>query len=1139
MQIELRLFGHYQLTLNDVSVKFATDHVRALLAYLAVEARIHERATLAALLWPEQAETAARQNLRQALVYLKQALYMAPTMDHLLEITAKTIRFHPELALFDIQHFRQLWRACTVHSHVTLGACPECIARLQQMADLYRGDFLQGFFVKNSAPFEEWALYVREQLHRQALEVLDVLTRHAEARADHDQMQSYAARQLALEPWREEAHRQFMRALALRGQGSAALAHYLVCQRMLAAELGAPPSSQTVQLYEQIKAGAFDKMTTLTLTGWPDASLATAAVHPAESLAAQPSTHPGATVFPHNLTANLGRLVGRAQQLQLLYQTVLDPGHRLVTLVGMGGMGKTRLALALMEQLIATAPTQFRHGAWFVPLVGVAAIAADLPQGLATAIVNALEIASVGQADAQQHLFDYLAARQLLLVLDNFEHLLLNEALATTATGFLLTLFQRAPGVTVLITSRMALHLAMEEVIRLQGLLVPDSKAINGTTYDSVSLFVQQAQRLLPNFTVDEGNLPDVIELCRLVNGMPLGIELAATLAPHFTGAEMVAAIRENLAVLVSARRDIDERHRRLTAVFDYSWQLLSLNEQRLLAQSTIFVGRFSRVTIQTITGAALADLISLVDKSLIQQPAAGLYELHELLRQFTREKVSTLTPASSNELQVRYLTYHLGFIAERAKRLRQRNAQAVVSQIQQASEDCRQAWQMALTRQSLAPMMAALDGWLRYWRMTGRYQEGETLVGAAIAALELDATALGASVQQQRFLGELWLAYADCLYGQNKYKAVVDAVEKALTLAQRVQDEHKAAHGLAILAEALSWQGRHAEAQPFADRAYILARQHNAWEIEIRALITLAWYYDAPEQRFAMVTDALRIAQHHDDPHLELSCMQNLAGAYENEGYYAHSLPYRTQSLHLAQVSHDRYQIGEAYYLCGLIHAHLGVYGTACEHFQRALTIAQEHSFIWLARRSLNRLAVTYVYLNEVETAAKYNTQARQLVRPNDEVPPFFDFTYGQILVACSRWTEAKIVFFRLLTEKRERTGVALTSLLPELAELARLALQVGDQRQALIYAEEIFAILHQHPHFSLSDVYFNLYAIYLACYQVLQAENDERASTILEAGYQKIQEQTAQMSDVTLRHSYVKNVLVNRDLIATRLAR
>jgi len=1121
MSVNLALFGRYQLTVDGALSKFATDYARALLAYLAIEMRVHNRTTLATLLWPEQPEAAARQNLRQALVYLKQALRTLPALHQSLEITPKTVHFHLESFTIDVAEFHQLWSKCTAHAHTDMASCADCVARLQQAAELYKGEFLQGFFIKNSPSFEEWALYIREQFHRQALQMLHILTLHHENIGDYAQMQHYASRQLALEPWREEAHRQLMRALARNGQGTAALAHYAACQRVLIEELGVPPMPETTLLYEQIRAGSFDRPT----------SGSAPLVIRQESLG---RPYPNPPSFPHNLPVNLAPLVGREEQLQQLVTTVLDPAQRLVTLVGMGGIGKTRLAQALIAQLVDKSPAQLAHGAWFVPLVGVTADdVTNLPQTLAEAIIKMLGIATSSPADGQTHLFRYLAQRQLLLVLDNLEHLLESNESGLQVTNFVLALLHTAPGVTVLITSRTALHRSEEQVIRLEGLAVPDHKAMDAASYAGVRFFVQQAQRLLPGFSVNADNLGDVIEICRLVNGMPLAIELAATLAPHFSGAEIVQAIRTNLAKLVLARRDMDERHRQLMAVFAYSWRLLAASEQRVLAQASIFVGSFSRTAAQTITGATLQDLISLVDKSLLHQPRIGEYELHELVRQFAHEQLAMLEVEVSEALYARYVDYYLGFIAARADQLCTREVQAVVAQIQQQNENGQHAWQIALRQQWVEPLAAAIPALLRYWMVTGRYVEGEALLTATLPVIEPIATCVDADAQSQKLLTELWLAYAECLYGQNRYKVAFEATEKAVTLALATHDDRRYARGLIILAEALSWQGRHDEAQPIAEHAYQLAQQLALWQVEARALIVLAWYRATLDQRLAPVAEALQISQRHGDPYFELICTQNLAGSCENEGDYAYSLPYRAQSLQLAQETQDRYQIGEAHYLYGLVHAHLGMYETALEHFQRALDIARASSFTWLEKRCLNRLAMSYCCLGKFDTAYNFSIQVRSKTRSEEEASPFFDFTYAHILMAQGKWVEAKQIYRRQLALKRANPGAALTRLLPELAELARIALHQADQSAALAYGEEIREILNQYPHFSMSDVYFNRFAIDLACYQVLQAANDARAISCLESAYQKLRAQADQIEDVSMRRAYLENVAAHRALV------
>src|SRR5262249_15163845 len=229
----------------------------------------------------------------------------------------------------DVATFTTLLDECDTHPHQRIETCLACAQRLQQAVALYRGSFLEQFSLADSEAFEEWTLVKREALHRRALQALSQLADHHEARGEYEAARRYAARQLELDPWREEAHRQLMRALALNGERSAALAQYETCRRVLADELGVEPSEGTTALYRQIQAGELQ----------------------AEHLARGPGRI-------DNLPQVLTPFVGRSHEVAELVGLLADPTCRLLTLVGPGGIGKTRLALHLAAQQ----RTAFTHG---------------------------------------------------------------------------------------------------------------------------------------------------------------------------------------------------------------------------------------------------------------------------------------------------------------------------------------------------------------------------------------------------------------------------------------------------------------------------------------------------------------------------------------------------------------------------------------------------------------------------------------------------------------------------------------------------------------------------------------------------------------------------------------------------------
>jgi DNA-binding SARP family transcriptional activator len=387
--LSLVLLGALRLELDGTPVTaFESDKVRALLAFLAVEAdRPHRRDALAGLLWPERPERAAHLSLNQALANLRRAIGDRTAVTPLLRITPETIQFDRASDHdLDVVAFSDLLAACDQHSHRHPETCTSCARRLHQAAALYRGSFLDQFFLSDSALFEEWALVKRERLHRRVLRALAQLADYYERRGEYDAAQHYLWSQLELDPWREESHRQLMRVLALGGQRSAALMQYATCRRILTEELGVEPETETAALYAQIQRGA--------------------------ALTNGRATLPTTNVPAHT---PLTPFIGRETELAQLADRLEDRGCRLLTLVGLGGIGKTRLAL----QAATDQRASFRDGVCFVALAQLRSAEFVVP-----AIAGALRFAFHGAVDPKTQLLAYLRAKDLLLVLDNFEHLL-------------------------------------------------------------------------------------------------------------------------------------------------------------------------------------------------------------------------------------------------------------------------------------------------------------------------------------------------------------------------------------------------------------------------------------------------------------------------------------------------------------------------------------------------------------------------------------------------------------------------------------------------------------------------------------------------------------------------------------------
>lgn len=378
---------------------------QALLVYLALEPGPHRRSSLAALLWSDMSATGARANLRTALSRLRRPL--APYVD--------ATRSHVAL-----QPHRGLWvdAAC-----LEQGLAADTVQAQRQALALYRGEFLEGVTVDNARSFEEWALLRRERLRALALDGLNGVAHQALAAGDYAQAIGDLRRLLALDPWREAAHRALMRALSASGERAAALAQYERCRRTLRAELGVEPAPATVALHEEIKKGAHAPVANRTATRHD------------------------------NLPAQTTPLQSRREDLAQIAALLADAHCRLLTLVGPRGGGKTRLALEAARR----AKNSFAAGVALVSLDR-----ADSATLLTTAIVEALALPLSADEDPQTQLLAYLRRRELLLVLDNLQQ-------PPDGGELLVQMLEGAPRLKLLVTAPQPLRLYQEWLFDVDG----------------------------------------------------------------------------------------------------------------------------------------------------------------------------------------------------------------------------------------------------------------------------------------------------------------------------------------------------------------------------------------------------------------------------------------------------------------------------------------------------------------------------------------------------------------------------------------------------------------------------------------------------------------------------------------------
>lgn len=645
------------------SLHFDARTAAALLVYLGCEARPQSRETLAELLWPERSQEQALANLRSCIHRLRGQLaaYLA--------ITRQTIAFAPD-ALVQVD-------ALDVEAHLLAGRLVEAVA-------LYRGDFLAGFYLDETPAFEQWVYMERERLRNLIISAYQQLIAQMAATSQPEIAIRHAEELLRLDPLHEPTHRQIMRLLAQTGQRAAALARYSVCCKLLETELGVSPDEATTALFEQIRVGVDEEHKPL------DSSLQDA-VRSIPSTVSSPQNK-----LPPQPTPFFGRKVELAQ----IHDLISNPDCRLLTLVGVGGIGKTRLALEAATGLSAS----FDHGVYFVALAPVAT--ADLVLGT---IAQSLGLQpTTGNVAAQ--VAAYLQARSTLLLLDNFEHL-------ADAAEIVAHLLQGAARLKVLVTSRERLYLREEWLLPIAGL-----ETERGLAGEAGQLFLNSAQRIQPGFIAAE-EAGAIAAICRQVEGLPLALELAASWVRVMPCVEIAEQLMHNPALLTTSLRDLPVRHRSLHNLFDHSWQLLSPTEQMVLRRLSVFRGGWMLPEATGVAGATLPLLLSLVDKSLVRSSSQGRFDLHELVRQYAAEQL-----AVSGEVELvcqRHFATYLQLIRVADRKLRTPEADGWYLRLDPEQDNVRAALQWAMDN-GLYLDVAWLGLALRhFWYTRGQWVEG------------------------------------------------------------------------------------------------------------------------------------------------------------------------------------------------------------------------------------------------------------------------------------------------------------------------------------------------------------------------------------------------------------------------------
>ncbi len=696
--LSVYLFGVPRVYLDDRPLDIARrPKVLAAFAYLVTEPGSHSRDLLASYLWPDSAPQQAQQNLRQILYRLRKLLDDAedePERRSYVVTDRQTVRFDTDRDVWtDVAAFEKLVEHVHRHSHRRPAVCPACVARLEEAVRLYRGPFLDGLgdVGSVSAAFEQWLLLWRESLQQRACQALYTLAEHHLAHEQVEKARTYVRQLLAFDPWNEAAECLSLQATWRLEGRNAALLEYRRFASALSSELGVEPEDETQALAERIKESASEQPTTV-------------------------------GVLPKPVTP----FFGRQQELAQLAAYLAQREQRLITLVGVGGSGKTRLALEVAH---AQRP-DWRDGVWFVPLMQV-----TTAERLADAIAEVLAPTPSDTRSVSNRLFDFLRHRELLLVLDNFEHL------APQGTALVSEVLRQAPQVKMLITSQVRLNVPEEWVIPLNGLDFPSSArevpGVEAAQYGAVQLFLHHARRVNPAWSPQADDWLHILRICEQVAGLPLGIELAAawgrSLLPRQIAAESDAA---DLDFFHTPPRDETTRHYNLRTTFARAYAMLTEDDQRLFRQLSVFRGGFDLAAAERIAKASVARLAMLLDRSLLKVSAAGRWDWHPLLQRYAAETLA-LHPAEAHALHQRHSAYYLTFLqTQQGLWWGEEKIGQTIAEIDIEIENVQAAWDWAVAQRDVQALAQSLEKLSLYYYLKGSFRRGEEMCADAVRRL-------------------------------------------------------------------------------------------------------------------------------------------------------------------------------------------------------------------------------------------------------------------------------------------------------------------------------------------------------------------------------------------------------------------
>jgi predicted ATPase/DNA-binding SARP family transcriptional activator len=957
-----------------ILTRFPKQKAGALLAYLAyTEGHPRSRDALVEILWPEAAPDAGRNHLRNILHVLRHAL----EPDGGLVIADRdTIALDPAAFTTDVAEWRRALQAAR-------GAASPAdrIAGLARAVALYQGPLLPD-------AEEDWMLTEREHLAAEHLAALHQLVLALEQSGDPERALEYARLAVHADPLREEAHFDLMRLCAALGQPSAALRQFGALERLLRAELGEIPSARTRALAEEIRLGSLrsqrlalgsanerQRGRVLARSAGGDRLASGAAAPRLDSSRSDTTSHaPRAKRQALPLPPQFTRFFGREEEVARLAEALSVPETRLVTLTGPGGSGKTRLAIAVAGRLQET----FNGAIAFVALADLAH-ARRIPD----AVAGALGLPSLPDSEPLEQVIAALRSQPWLLVLDNFEHLVVEGALMVR------TLLEGAPGLTCLVTSRQRLNLAGEQEVTVLPLPTPRASEPPERLLQcpSVRLFVDRARAVRPEFRVTAANAAAMAMLCDRLEGLPLALELAAARAQVLTPAQILAHLERRFDFLVGGQRDVPARHRSLQAALAGSYQLLTPELQRFFARLSVFRGGFDLAAAEQVCGepGALEHLTQLRESSLVVAEERGeelRFRLLETLREFGAARLAT---EERSALARRHAAYYRALAEEAEPWFVGREEQQWRRRLEWEHDNLRAALTWSLADGGATETGLRLAASLRaFWE--NHPVEGQEYLGRALASIGdaparvrarvLHAAGALAVAQGDLSHGNAWLEESLAIMRSLGDRAGVAAVlgdlglraytvedpasartylEECVAIRRDTGDRIGVAWALQLLARVTSHEGQ--PSRSLFEESLAISRECGARSVTGWSLHGLGWATPGAAA-VPFFEESLAIFQELADRWGAACALESLAKTSWHQGDYARARALYEEFLGLCREWGREQQIVHTLGSLGHMTRDQGDYGLAAVYYRQGLLLRRERGNAFEMTQSLEDCA-------------------------------------------------------------------------------------------------------------------------------------------------------------------------------------